>query len=251
MAAKKVLDFEQLPRLGEGDFRAFEPHKWRDSEYNAERLVLKRKLAIIGESLRAHLKRSGEDLTLRTSIHNPYVFNGNKVESLWLYLAPSDKAKQPLRDLLGVEFSSDTDASYVHANLVLAVEQKSVRLGLRVHQRAWWDTQNLKSCCSDRAGAERFASLLNGIDGEYLLTLHDWKKEYPCAQIRWDDLLNYFRYFEPGTHRIHVSRTIPQGDPELEDERFYAQVAHEFESLLPVYRFILWTPQNNHLGMKK
>ncbi|MFH0945297.1 MAG: hypothetical protein V2A76_08885 [Planctomycetota bacterium] len=251
MAAKKVLAFEQLPRIGEGDFRAFEPHKWRDPEYNAERLLLKRKLAVIGEALRAHLKRAGEELTLRTSIHNPYVFNGNKVDSLWLYLAPSDRAKQPLCDLLGVEFSADTDASYVHANLVLAVEFEGVKLGLRVHERAWWDTQNLKSICSSRDGAERFAGLLNGVEGEYALTLHDWKKEYRCAQIRWDDLLNYFRYFEPGTHRIHVSRRVPKGDLRLEEEGFYAQVAREFESLLPIYRFILWTPENNHLGMKK
>lgn len=244
------MKLEELPLIGEADFRVFERHKWSDSDYNPERLALKRKLAVIGETLRAHLKRAGEDLTLRTSIHNPYVFNGHKVDSMWLYLSPSDRAKRPLRDLLGVEFSADTDASYVHANLVLAVESDAVRLGLRVHQRAWWDTQNVKARCRERAGAEQFAALLNAVEGDYALTLHDWKREYPCGQLRWDDLLAYFRYFEPGSHRIHVSRAIAKGDPVLADPEWYARVASEFVSLLPVYRFILWAPENNFLGLK-
>ena len=250
MPPRKVLKLEELPSIGEADGRAFERHKWSDSEYNPERLILKRKLALIGASLQAHLKRAGEDLTLRTSIHNPYVFNGHKVNSMWLYLAPSDRAKQPLRDLLGVEFSADTDASYVHANLVLAVERDLIKLGLRVHERAWWDTQNVKARCSNKAGAEQFAELLNAVRGSYALSMHDWKQEYPCGGLKWDQLLNYFRYFEPGSHRIHVSRSISTDDPVLGESGWYSEVAEEFVSLLPVYRFILWAPENNCLGMK-
>lgn len=251
MVKKIRTSFEDAPQLGEQDFDAFQRHKWSSDDHNGERLRLKRKLQAIGEPVLACLLAAGAELTLRTSIHNPYVYNGNKVDALWFYLAPSDKAKKPLRDLLGVDFAADTDASYVHANLVFHVDHDRVSLGLRVHQRAWWDVQNAKGRCSTEAGAAEFASRLNAVKGGYVLTLHDWKQEYPCGHLKWDQIVNYFRYCEPGTHRMHVTRTIPRGAEELRDPGFYARVAEEFVSLLPVYDFLLWSPANNFLGMKR
>ena len=251
MAKRRNTRFEDAPLLTSQDFLAFEKHKWRDPDCNPERLLLKRKLQSIGEPFQAFLKKAGEDLTLRTSIHNPYTFNGNKVDALWFYLSPSDKAKKSLRDLLGVEFASDTDASYVHANLLFHINFDQLTLGLRVHHRAWWDTQNLRNRCSEQEGAEQFAALLNDVPGGYVLTLHDWKQEYRCGQLKWDDVLGFFRYFEPGSHRIQVQRIVQKDDPILEDPEFYRSVAEEFSHLLPIYRFILWSPDNNFLRMKR
>ncbi len=250
MPKKHLPSLTDLPPFSPKDFLAFERHKWSDPEYNAERLMLKRKLHAIGEPLRAHLLQAGEDLLLRTSLHHPYVYNGHRVDSLWLYLSPSDKAKQPLRDLLGVEFAADTDASYIHANLVLEIDFQGLNLGLRVHERAWWDTQNAKSRCAERAGAEEFADLLNGVNERYALRMHDWKQVYRCGRLRWDDVLNYFRRFTPGVHRLNVLRTVPKGEAEATDSGLFSRVAEEFRSLLPVYRFLLWSPDNNHLGLK-
>jgi hypothetical protein len=251
MAASKkkppVARFEDAPTLSGKDFLAFERHKWSDPEANAERLLLKRKLAAIGAPIHSVLAAHGADLTLRTSIHNPFKFNGNRVDSLWLYFAPSDAAKKPLRDLLGVEFESDTDASYVHANLVFEIDFHGVNMGLRVHERAWWDVANAKRRCGERAGAEEFARRLNEVRGGYALRLHDWKQEYRCGALKWDDLLGYFRYCEPGQHRMLVWKSLKKDDPRLFEPGFVATVADEFASFLPVYDWLLWSPQNNHL----
>ncbi len=248
---KATARLEDAPAFAQNDFRAFERHKWSDPEANPERLVLKRKLQSMGEPVLAHLQASGADLTLRTSIHNPFKFNGNRVDALWFYLAPGDSAKRPLRDLLGVEFASDTDANYVHANLVVAIDFAQVSLGLRVHERAWWDVQNVKARAGTREGAEQLANLLNGVTGGYALTLHDWKQKLECGSVKWDAVMNLFRYCEPGRHRIHVQRTLSKTDPRVTDPTLIQQVAAEFVTLLPVYRFILWSPDNNHLGMKR
>jgi hypothetical protein len=80
--------------------------------------------------------------------------------------------------------------------------------------------------------------------------LHDWQKRYVCGQLKWDDILEYFRYFVPGQHRLAVTRQIPKGAPELAEADFYPRIVAEFASLVPVYRLILWTTDNNHLGMK-
>lgn len=249
--AKRTPSLDDAPLISELDFRAFERHKWADPECNGERLRLKRKLQSMGAPVAAWLNARGGDLTLRTSIHNPFTFNGYRVDSLWYYLAPSDKAKKPLRDLLGVDFKADTDANYVHANLVLQIEFERVNLGLRVHERAWWDVQNAKGRCATRAGAEEFAARLNAVKGGYVLTLHDWKKEYPCGALTWDDIVAFFRYCEPGTHRLRVMRSVAKDDPALNDPQFHHRVAEEFESLLPVYDFLLWSPENSFLGMAK
>ncbi len=248
---KATASLETAPAFAPNDFRAFERHKWSDPDANAERLVLKRKLQAMGEPVLAHLKAHGAELALRTSIHNPFKFNGNRVDALWFYLAPADTAKRPLRDLLGVEFAADTDANYVHANLVTAIDFTGITIGVRVHERAWWDVQNLKARATTREGAEEFARLLNEVKGGYALTLHDWKQKHVCGGIKWDDVLNVFRYCEPGKHRVHVQRFVSKDDPAALSPTLIQQVAAEFVTLLPVYRFILWSPDNNHLGMKR
>lgn len=250
MASRKKISLDDLEPFSERDFEAFQKHKWSDPEYNPERLRLKRKLATVGEPLRAAVARAGEKLVLRTSIHNPYVFNGNRVDSLWLYLSPADAAKKPLRDLLGVEFQKDTDASYVHANLVVEIDGAGLEAGLRINQKAWWDTQNIKGRCSRREGAEELANLLNQVGEPYALIMHDWQRTWPCGQLAWDDIMEFLRYFEPGTHRLRLVRRIERGDPLATSAGLFPELAREFEKLVPVYRFVLWSPDNNHLGMK-
>lgn len=252
MAAKKPApQLDAAPALDPKDFLAFEKHKWSNPDYNDERLRLRRKLQSIGEPIQAALEAAGEKLTLRVSIHNPYKFNGNRVDSLRFYLSPSDQAKRDLKALLGVEFASDTDASYVHANLVCTVDFEGVKLGLTVHERAWYDTQNVRNLCSNREGAERFVAALNGVQGGYSLQLHDWQKLYPCGSLKWDDAIQFFRYFEPGSHRIGVIRKLAKADPLVTSPGFAVQIASEFQTLLPVYRAILWRPDNNHLGLRR
>jgi hypothetical protein len=248
---KTAARIEDVPRIEQKDFLAFERHKWSSPDSNDERLRLRRKLQAIGEGVTAALAARGGDFALRTSIHNPYKFNGNKVDSLRFYLAPSDKAKKALKDLLGVEFAEDTDASYVHANLVFAIDFEGLRLGLTVHERAWYDTQNARNLCANREGAERFVAALNAVPSTYALLLHDWQKRYVCGELKWDDTLSFFRYFEPGKHRLAVTRRVAKVDPELADPDFYPRIVDEFAALLPVYDMILWSPSNNHLGMRR
>lgn len=248
---KKAANLDSAPLLEAKDFLAFERRKWSDPESNDERLRLRRKLQAIGEPIQAALEAAGEKLTLRTSIHNPYKFNGNKVDSLRFYLSPSDQAKRDLKGLLGVEFAEDTDASYVHANLICSLDFEGARVGLTVHERAWYDTQNLRNLCSVREGAERFVAALNGVPATYALQLHDWQKLYRCGQLKWDDAVQFFRYFEPGAHRIAVTRRLAKADPVLTSAGFATQLAQEFATLLPIYRLILWRPDNNHLGLRR
>lgn len=250
MPPKAPPRLEDAPRLEPRDFLAFERHKWSNPDCNDERLRLKRKLEAIGKAVHGALGKDGADLALRTSIHNPYKFNGNKVDSLRFYLAPSDKAKKELRDLLGVEFAEDTDASYVHANLVFTLDFEGVRMGISVHERAWYDTQNLRNLCAKREGAEAFVAALNRVPDHYVMLLHDWQKRYPCGALKWDDMLEFFRYFEAGKHRITIQRRIPKTDPEVFADGFYATVASEFLALTPVLEMILWRTANNRLGMK-
>ena len=38
-----------------------------------------------------------------------------------------------------------------------------------------------------------------------------------------------------------------EDDPVLGEKAFLAGVAEEFASMLPVYDFMLWSPENNHV----
>lgn len=246
---KKVPTLHEVQPLASADFLAFEPHKRRDPDYNPERLRLRRKLQRIGEALGGRLAAAGERLVVRTSLHHPFVHNRFHVGSLSVALSPPPALKRRLTRLLGVEFREETEAGFAHTNFVLEVDREGATAGLRVHEKAWWDAQNLRNRIADREGLEALRSLLDALPRHYALSLDRKGREWRPGEVRWDDLLAFFRALEPGVRRIWVARRVAAEDPFATSRAFLEEVAEEFVALLPLYRFITWSPENDHLRL--
>ena len=232
----------------DADFDTFAPHKHRDELFNEERRRLKGRLKLMGERVQKHLKKKKLPLELRTSLSHPYTYNGFKVDSMWFYLARPAKDRRALKDLMGPELGQDLDPNYLHLVLAVAIDHTHIEIAFRIHERAWWDTQNLKNKCEGREGAQAFAETLNPLEG-FSMFIHDWKKEYPCASASWGDIGTFMMYFKPGEHRLTIRKRIPRGDPRAVSAELIDEAAEWFEKGIPLYRFVSWSPENNHLGL--
>ncbi|MEW6746659.1 MAG: hypothetical protein AB1486_28290 [Planctomycetota bacterium] len=237
------------PAFKEADFRTFAKAKQRDPLFNEERRRLKGRLKEMGLVAQKALAGAGLSLELRTSLSHPYMFNGYQVDAMWLYLARPAKERKALQGILGEEFSEELDPSYLHLVLVLSVDEHQVQWGLRINERAWWDSQNLKAKCESRDRAAELARFLNELDG-LVMRIHDWKKDYRCGELGWGDIQTFMKYFKPAEHRFSVLASVPKEHPLAISAELLPKACESFVKLIPTYRFIAWTCANDFIFKK-
>lgn len=232
----------------EADFRTLADPLARDPQYNAARLAARTKLATIGKRAAARCKELGLELDTRSSIHNPHPFNHMRVSRLWSYVMRRKADKTKLRRELGPELGKDLDAAYRNVYLCVALEADALEVSLRMHADAWIDASNLTRRVQ-REGVKPFLRVLQELGG-FQLRLHDWKGEWPCSKIETTKLEEFLKFWKPGEHRFAVERRwpAPQGARgHVLGTGVEAELLRELERLVPLYQFIAWSPENNHL----
>ncbi|MBI1851182.1 MAG: hypothetical protein HYR85_12640 [Planctomycetes bacterium] len=231
------------------DFDAFKKEKWRSPLFNNERLKTRRKLTAMGKRIFVKLAEAGLALEMQASLSHPYTFNKYSVDSLWVYWSRADSERKKLKRVLGHELGKDLDPNYTHCILVIGLDVSKVELAMRVHSAAWWDGQNLKNKCRTEAAVREWTSILNALPG-FVLNIHDWKKEYRCGTLLPGEVANFFEYFVPGEHWLHLRRAIPRDDAQLASPTFVDAAAADLVKLVPAYRFVAWSPTNDFLALR-
>jgi hypothetical protein len=195
-----------------GDFLVFEPHKQRDALYNEARRRVRAKLGALGKfAAKEVAARTGVRFDTKTSLNHPYSYNAYKVDAQWFTLYRPKSERGPLQAILGSEFKDDLDPSYQH---------------VQSPQR------------------ERLSEALKPLAG-YLLRIHDFQKHYRCEEMTPGMLATFAQYMKPGEHRFTLWRDWPDTAPELAGEGCPAFVVEELSRLVPAYRSIAWSPENN------
>jgi hypothetical protein len=238
--------YEAFPGFLARDFAAFEKEKQRSAEFNAERLVVKRKLAALGKDLAPALAAAGLDLEARTSLSHPYTYNGYKVDSMWVYFGRSDAAKKEIKKRLGGELGKDVDPTYQGVILLVEIDRDRVACGLKIHPAAWWDGQNLarRVRSADRE-AEALAALLNALPRGYAMTIGDWRKRYEAGKLYAADVRNYFQWYRPGEVWLHLLHETPREAAIAAGPALAAELAPRLAALAPIWRFAAWAPGND------
>jgi len=226
------------------DFDNYLPDKRKKSDFNDERLKVKHKLHSLGELLCEPLKQSGLELDFKTSLSHPYTYNKFSVDSQWVYFARKEKDRRALKKLFGEFLGKDLDMHYSHVILVVEINLEGIIIALKVHQHAWWDGQNVKNHCRDRNECEKLCRELNQLNG-FIWSIHNWRKEYVCGKLSSGDVANYFNYYTPGNHWLHLRLKLPRESVIPMADDFSTFAAEKFCSLVPVYRFIEWRPDND------
>ncbi|MEZ5990165.1 MAG: hypothetical protein R3F30_13810 [Planctomycetota bacterium] len=236
-----------LPTFTSKDFAAYAPGRQRDPEYNPFRLAVRRKLGTWAKALARALKDEGLDLAARTSLERPYRFNAGRVDAQWAYLSRRPADKKALTARVGPALGKDVDTHYIQTTLVLAIDDEGLEQALRVHALAWWDGLNVANACREPEGLQALCDLLNALPEGFVLLMDTWKKEYVCGRLHPSDLRAYFARYSPGEHWLNLRRRLPAAAVEELGDDLATWVLDGARALAPVYRFIVWTPENDRL----
>lgn len=228
------------------DFEKYHERIQRDPEFNDARLEIRRKLDAIGKHLVTALATKDLELVSRASLHHPYRFNAFRVASQWVYLSRGEKERKAIVKHLGADLGKDLDQNYVHTILVLEIAEKGLQIALRIHQSAWWDGENLKRNLKSEAKRDELAAALRPLAG-YGLRIGDNRRVRACAEIEGRDLAEAMGYYTPGDQWLHVERAIARGDPFVVDPGLLERLEAEFRALLPAYRSMKWSKENDRL----
>ena len=243
--------YDAFPGFVARDFAAFEKQKQRDPESNAERLVVKRKLAALGKELAPALAAAALDLEAKTSLSHPYTYNGFKVDSMWVYFGRGDASKKAIKKKLGGELGKDVDPTYQGIILLVEIDERRVACGLKIHPAAWWDGQNFARRVRSAEGESvALAALLNALPRGYAMSIGDWRKRYEAGKLYPADIRNYFEWYKPGEVWLHLLHETPRDAAIAAGPALAADLAPRLAALAPVWRFAAWAAENDFVLRK-
>jgi hypothetical protein len=227
----------------ERDFKAYERHRQDDPEYNALRLSVRRKLKAMADATLADAKGLGVELSAQAGLHHPYTFNAYRVREQRAYLCRSPKERKKLASFFGEALGKDAETHYIQTVLEVCLDDQIVEAALRIHPQAWWDGEHLKKkVLQDPARLDELVVMLRALPAGFNLKLHDWKKDNWCAQAKAGELKETLSHYTPGNHWLHVQRQLPKEDALAMGPDAEQWVKASLLSLLPLYRFTLWSP---------
>lgn len=243
--------------LSKEEFANYEPKRRTSAMFTLQRRQVKDKLRLLGHEIQAQL---GDDLTGLQEYYSdeaPSLVNHHKVDSQWLCWLRSDDAIVKLRALQGELKLSAPDALDIalhhrHAHLAVVVDDRFLETSLRIHRRALVDRENLSARNKDTWSRDGLIDLLRACGpGFFFGAVND--REIPERDVAEADASSLQQMLQEGQehHWLTVSASCSIEDVEALGEGLAAACAERLQPLLALYRFIAWSPDNDHIAAKK
>jgi hypothetical protein len=232
----------QFEGLTEQDFDVYQPQCWANNMHNLARMRTKERVLAIAKQVQAHVDDAG--LVLEASSEIPSVWNGRKVEDQWAYLLRDTAARKTLepvfrRDLSLTARVRDPAEHHRHVLLAVRLNHEVLEIGLRINEHATVDLANLLGRGrADRPGLEAALADLPGT-----FTLGD------DTPITADAVLMAAHAARKGQAEwVRIGLCIPQVQAIETGAALAEQISDVAGALLPLMRFLAWTPTNDHVG---
>ncbi|HMY59046.1 MAG TPA: hypothetical protein PKL17_20365 [Pseudomonadota bacterium] len=252
--------------LTQNDFACYEPRKWKSNVYNRERLEVRQKLLALGQHCAGQLVGpDGAPLFLEASVEHPAVWNHKQVENQSIYFSRNEAARKQLDGFIDRQkpissLLDDPTPQRNHLFLGVTVQHESLDVVLKIHPDATVDRQNLERKLDEHYEAERLLGLLHELPEGFTIgvlpTLHAVSADFSMEQLA--EIIGSMpqsgglgipgqpvHYFAIGTS-LSQTQFVAMSAEEQSDW-VSSQLAH----LLPIYRFIVWTRENDFVSMAK
>ena len=256
--------------LTQNDFACYEPRKWKSNVYNRERLEVRQKLLALGQSGAGQLiGPDGAPLFLEASVEHPAVWNHKQVESQSIYFSRNEAARKQLDGFIDRQkpissLLDDPTPQRNHLFLGVTLQHESLDVVLKIHPDASVDRQNLERKLDEHYEAERLLGLLHELPEAFWIgVLPDQTALGPDFSI--EQLAEIISSLPsqsgaggglaiPGqpVHMFAIGISMPAARfVTLSPDEQAAWVQAQLELLLPIYRFIVWTRDNDFVSMAK
>jgi hypothetical protein len=131
------------------------------------------------------------------------------------------------------------------------VHQGGLDVLFGVHRNAWVDSRNFSARLTEAYDALQFFDFAKGLGHSLLVERGD--KSTPveeCDHDGWREFAGKLNADGPDEW-LRVVRHIDRSDELLLSAELVRVVAHTLAALIPVYRFVAWRPDNDHIGLQR
>lgn len=227
--------------LADADFDNYLPPRWSSNLHNLGRMKTKARVLALGEALADAIGREG--LTVEASSEIPSVWNGREVRDQWAYLMRDGQTRKALGPVIAANMDlatriKDPAEFHRHALMCVRLDHERLEIGLRINQHATVDLANLLGRAESELG--RLQQALADLPDDVTLggepvgipALKAAAQAARSGEAEW----------------LEVSRVIERDAAIAAGEGIKAVVEETARALTPLFRFVLWTPENDHVG---
>jgi hypothetical protein len=256
-----------FPGFTAADFDAYQAKKWKSNVFNRERLDVKQKLASLGRELQGiMIAPDGSPLAVEESVEHPALWNHKQVEAQHLYFSRNEGARKELDAIIerGKSLASmidDPTPQRNHLFLALTVSEQALELSLKLHPDARVDRENLERKCEDHFEREKLLHLIRGLDAAAKVGITP--EVMPVGELDEAKLAALLQSFsKPAAtpqaltlgapqRLLYVGRAIPRAEATEMGAALVEAAKQALLSLLPIYRFIAWSRDNDFVSIKE
>jgi hypothetical protein len=245
--------------FAETDFEAYAEHKWRSNAFSLERLSVKEKLVALGRELASAARAAdGSPLHCEPSTEHPALWNQKRVEAQHLFFSRDRSTRDALDRVIERSRSLASlieDPSPQRSHLVLAISIDAVRLSvaLRLHSDATIDRRNLEQKTRDAPLRASLLDLLHGLPSAFGASVGTLPAipatgldERALAEL----LSELGRPLGAGESRwLRIGRELPRSEVLALGAELLTQIRTAMTLLLPLFHFVAWTPENDHIEL--
>jgi transcription antitermination factor NusG len=255
-----------FPGFNARDFDAYLPQKWKSNAFTRERLEVKQKLLALGRALAGALTAAdGSPLAVDASVEHPALWNHKQVEAQHVFFFRNEGARRELDAIIErqkplAQLIDDPSPQKNHLFLALTVANEAVSVALKLHPEAEVDRHNLERRCEDFFEREKLLSILRGLAEDYRIGLMPVGSSAAApvetasrsAPSLDEELMRgLLEQFLGAKEFLYIGRSFSRADARLTGGEFEELARASLHALLPLYRFIAWTRDNDYVSMRE
>ncbi len=227
--------------LAQEDFAVYRRECWSSNIHNLQRMKTKERVVTLAKRAADGLEA---ELALEASSEIPSVWNGREVADQWAYLLRTPDARKTLQPVLAKRLDlatrvKDPAEHHRHAILYLRLSEEAIEVGLRLNEHATIDLQNLVG----RTDGAPLAAALKALPDEIRL-------DGEAPQL--DALVAAARAARAGEREwVALAREIPTAAALDLGADLVGVAAEVWRALVPLYRLVSWTPDNDNVGVSE
>ncbi|MEE2757550.1 MAG: hypothetical protein VYA30_12920 [Myxococcota bacterium] len=232
----------EMGGFSDEDFDVYRPECWSSNRFNLPRMRTKERVVELTKSI-ADLFH---DIDFRSDASSeiPSVWNGRTVKDQWGYWLRDENAQRTLQPILTQRLDLATRVKapadhFKHLLFCIRLSHESLALGLRLSRYATVDLENFLSRSQiDVDGLDTAIESISDevkLDGEAVdrVALLAAAGDLKLGDREWLDLV-----------QILDRDVVIDGDLDIP-----ALLSKTASSLLPLLRYILWAPENDHIDI--
>ncbi len=245
------------------DFDAYAPKKWKSNVFTRERLEVKQKLLSLGkEAAPSLIGVDGAPLSTEASAEYPALWNHKQVEAQHLFFSRNEAARKELDLILDRQKSlasliDDPTPLRNHVLLAVSISQTQLEIAVKLHPDARIDRENIERKCEDHFERSKLHHLVCGLGSDFRIGLTPDLVNVDLDDSALAALVKQLATTAPSAAPLvpqrlfYVGRAISLADAAGLGADLVGVVQMTLAALLPIYRFIAWSRDNDYVLMKE